>query len=110
MRIDGIRVYMAKNRVIDSVYKHSYRRIALMSKMMTEVGGFQGVPTDCQLMVAKLVMQRQQLESVHNMVMPREFRNAIDKGQYLTTKRRLLAKEWSTCIKDADGNLPVQRS
>jgi hypothetical protein len=80
-----------------------------MSKMMTEVGGFQGVPTDCQLMVAKLVMQRQQLESVHNMVMPREFRKAIDKGHYLRIKHRLRAKEWSVHTKDPEGNTPLQR-
>jgi hypothetical protein len=79
-----------------------------MSKMEAEVGGFQGVPTDCQLMVAKLVMQRQQLETVHHMIMPREFRNAIRKGWYKAINQRLCAREWSVQIKDRHGNTPVQ--
>jgi hypothetical protein len=81
----------------------------MSSKMMAEVGGFQGLPMDSQLTVAKLVMERQQLETVHNMVMPREFCIAIDKGWYKAIERRLFAKEWSVRIKDTNGNFPVQR-
>ena len=72
---------------------------------MAAVGGFRGVPTDVQLKVAKLVMERGQL--LHNRRMPREMVKALRQGSHRAIRKRLASREWSVHDRNEDDTTPL---